>query len=490
MARPSKSAAVDFTQAQDLTHGLIDRASCPEDRAFVVLKDSDKKGLRLRVTKAGGKHWQFETRVRSGKLFTRALGEWPTVSIADARSQAHQLRGLTEQGIDPRESEQQQREADIAAAARKVSEQQQAASRKVMEALKVSDAWAVYLEERRPHWGALHYQDHVTKASLGGVPSKRRGQTDRKTKPGPLAPLMGLRLKDLDAPTIERWAAIEGKDRPTSARLALRLLTVFLNWCGEHPEYSTLVPAKNPATTRKTRGALGKPGVKDDVLTKEQLSVWFAQVRQIANPVVSAALQTMLLTGARPGEVLSLRWDDLNTQWRGLSIRDKVDGAREIPLTPYVASLLASLPRRNGWVFSSARVLRMDPHNVGRREAKASKRGTQAPTGSILETSATGQISDPNTPHARACKAAGLEGLTLHGLRRSFSSLTEWLEIPAGVVAQIQGHKPSATAEKHYKRRPLDLLRVHHERIEAWILEQAGVQINSEGKKSSPQAVF
>ena len=66
-----------------------------------------------------------------------------------------------------------------------------------------------------------------------------------------------------------------------------------------------------------------------------------------------------------------------------------------------------------------------------------------------------------------------------HGLRRSFKSLTEWLEIPAGVVAQIQGHKPSATAEKHYTVRPLDLLRVHHERIEAWILEQAGVQFDA-----------
>jgi cytochrome c2 len=30
---------------------------------------------------------------------------------------------------------------------------------------------------------------------------------------------------------------------------------------------------------------------------------------------------------------------------------------------------------------------------------------------------------------------AGLEGLTLHGLRRSFKSLTEWLEVPVGVVA-------------------------------------------------------
>lgn len=37
------------------------------------------------------------------------------------------------------------------------------------------------------------------------------------------------------------------------------------------------------------------------------------------------------------------------------------------------------------------------------------------------------------------------------------------------------GHKPNATAEKHYTVRPLDLLRVHLEKIEAWILEQAGI---------------
>ena len=84
-------------------------------------------------------------------------------------------------------------------------------------------------------------------------------------------------------------------------------------------------------------------------------------------------------------------------------------------------------------------------------------------------------MSIPRSPHVAACKVAGIDGLTLHGLRRSFKSLTEWLEIPAGVVAQLMGHKPSATAEKHYTVRPLDLLRVHHEKIEAWILEQAGV---------------
>lgn len=480
MARPSRTAPIDYAQTHDLTYGLLDRATCPPEKAFVLVKDADKKGLRLRITKAGGKHWQFETRLRSGKLFTRALGEWPTVSIEEARAKAHELRGLTERGVDPRELELQQAEAEQAERDRLAAEAEADKARKGLESLTVAQVWAAYIEERRPNWGELHYRDHITKASPGGEPSKRRGASkEAKTQPGPLAALMPLKLKDLDTPTIERWAASEGKTRPSSARLAWRLLKVFLTWCGEHPQYGQALPPRNPAKSKKTREALGKPGVKSDVLTREQLPSWFAHVRQIQNPGIAAALQVMLLTGARPGEVMTLRWDDLNTQWKGISIRDKVEGTREIPLTPYVETLLTALPRRNKWVFSSAYALDMSAHNIKRRAMKAAKKGTDAPMGAVKNRSTEGRLTMPNTPHTRACKAAGLEGLSLHGLRRSFASLTEWLEIPAGVVAQIQGHKPSATAEKHYKRRPLDLLRLHHNRIEAWILEQAGVPFDA-----------
>jgi integrase len=193
---------------------------------------------------------------------------------------------------------------------------------------------------------------------------------------------------------------------------------------------------------------LGKAAVKSDVLQRGQLIAWFSAARQIQNPVISAYLQILLLTGARRGEVLSLRWEDINFQWKGLTIRDKVEGERTIPLTPFVEKLLVTLPRRNEWIFSS-------------------------------QTSGTGCITVPNTHHARACKVAGLEGLTLHGLRRSFKSLTEWLEVPVGIVAQIQGHKPSATAEKHYTVRPLELLALHHKRIETWVLEQAGIEFQA-----------
>jgi integrase len=416
---------------------------------FVLVRDADKKGLRLRVTKAGGKAWQFETRIK-GKLFTRALGGWPAVSIDEAKEEAHRLRGLTEKGTDPREVERQLQVAKDKAIAEQAIANAAQVQQEARQAATVSEAWAVYLAERKTNWGERHYCDHIEKAAPGGL-NGRRG----KTLPGPLFPLMAMPLHGLTAPVIEAWAATEAKTRPTSARLAWRLLKAFLGWCNEQPAYAGLL-AGNPAKTKKSRKALGKPAVKSDVLQKGQLSAWFAAVHKITNPVVAAALQTMLLTGARPGEVLTLRWDDINLKWKGIQIRDKVEGTREIPATPYLLHLLTALPRRNEFVFA----------------------GLRAET-----------IANPTELHARACAVAGIDGLTLHGLRRSFKSLTEWLEIPAGVVAQLMGHKPSATAEKHYTVRPLDLLRVHHEKIEAWILEQAGVVFDTKAEPGKLRVV-
>ncbi len=459
MARPKKDALIDLAYAQELTAGLIERLSCPPDKSQVFLRDTKAPGLRVRVTPPSSKNPQgvkafvFEAKLNRQTL-RRTIGDVKAWSIEAARNEANRLRVTLDGGTDPRELDRIKQaaaqEKKAHAATQAIADQQKA--------LTVGEVWAAYLQERRPYWGELHYRDHVDKAKAGGLPSGRRGAGAALTKPGPLASLMPLALKDLSQATIEQWAAREGQTRPASARLAWRLLTVFLTWCAEQPAYAALLPSKNPAKTKKAREALGKAGVKTDVLQREQIAPWFTAVQQLQNPLIAACLQIMLLTGARPGEVLSLRWEDVNTQWKGVAIRDKVEGMREIPATPYVLHLLASLPRRNEWVFSSA-------------------------------TSASGCMSEPNNPHTRACIAAGLQGLTLHGLRRSFKSLTEWLEVPVGVVAQIQGHKPSATAEKHYTIRPLELLRLHHEKIEAWILEQAGVSFDTTAKSGKLRAV-
>lgn len=270
------------------------------------------------------------------------------------------------------------------------------------------------------------------------------------TEAGPLASLMGLKLSELTPAKVAEWLAVEAERRPTNAAHAYRLLKAFIRWSNSKAEYRGAV-SESVYKDDEVRKSLPIGRSKDDVLQREQLEAWFRGVCSISNQIIGAYLQGLLLTGARREELASLRWDDVDFEWRSITIRDKVEGRRSIPLTPYFASLLIVLPRRNEWVFSS-------------------------------QSAANGRLVEPRIAHAKALCAAGLPHVTLHGLRRSFGTLSEWCEVPTGVVAQIMGHKPSALAEKHYRRRPLDLLRMWHDKVEAWILENANVHFTSQKK--------
>jgi integrase len=410
-----------------LTAGRIRDFTTDGSGKQAFLWDTDAPGFAVRAT-SNVKAYIFESRLNGSKLRI-TIGDVRVWDIDKARAEARRLQTLVDSGTDPRD--------DKAHKAAEVAAKRHEAKRKDAT---VAEAWSTYVAARRGHWGERYYIDHVNFARPGGEPKKRG---NGKTTPGPLAPLMGLKLADVTPEHIRDWLQAEAGVRATQARQAFGAFRTFLAWCEDQPAYRGLA-APDACNTRIARQELPKKAAKDDVLQREQLPAWFAAMRQIGNPVISAYLQSLLLTGARREELATLTWEHLDFQWRSLTIRDKVDGERTIPLTPYVASLLAALPRRNQWVFSSP-------------------------------TAASGRLQEPRIAHNRALDAAALPALTLHGLRRSFGTLSEWVEMPTGVVAQIMGHKPSATAEKHYRRRPLDLLRQWHTKLEGWILAEAGL---------------
>ena len=368
------------------TAGRVSGFKCPPDKAQAFLWDATAPGLGLRATPAGKPAYIFQGAF-GGKDIRLTIGSPGAWSIPQAQAKAREFQRLIDEGTDPRSLKAEK----LAAAETEKQRQQEAKQAAAIQAVTLGEAWAVYLEARRPHWGDRHHADHIKLSDAGGQPFKRGKGT---TQPGPLHPLMALPLRDLTAQAVEAWAAKEGKTRPTSARLAWRCLKAFLSWCAEQPEYATLVTNSNPAKTKKAREALGKAGVKQDALLKEQLPAWFAAVLALGNPTIAAYLQILLLTGARPGEVLAMRWEDVDTQWRGLTIRDKVEGERVIPLTPYVHHLLAALPRRGPLVFAS------------------NPRGN---------TDTGGTIARPSVILNRLAAVVGVEVLTLHGLRRSSS---------------------------------------------------------------------
>lgn len=409
---------------------------CPSTVKQAFLWDASPAAggkLALRSTPNGKPAYVFQSRF-SGQTVRITIGSPDQWSIPEAQDKAREYQRDIDDGRDPRTVK-----------AEKTRDDQLARASAQRDVVTVSSAWAAYLQARRPYWAETSYRDHLSIAQEPGLPRKNR--KDVKTVAGPLWPLLPLRLSQLSAESIERWAERETKARATRTRLAVRLLRAFLRWADEQQEYQGLVDPR-VVSTKRLRDVVGKPKAKRDSLEREQLPQWFAHVRALQNPVISAYLQCLILTGARREELAKLKWSDVNFRWAGMSLGDKVDESRQVPITPYVSFLMQSLPRRNQWVFSSP-------------------------------SSKSGHIVEAGITHRNLCQAIGAE-VTLHGLRRSFSNLSEWLEIPAGVVAQIMGHKPSATAEKHYKQRPLDLLRVHHSNLEAWILKAAGVEFTAD----------
>jgi len=416
-----------------LTAGRIAAFHCGKGKGQEFLWCDSVPGLAIRSTKGSKqKKYIFQSKV-GGKSMRVTIGDIKSWNIEGAQAEARRLQVLIDQGHDPRHVKA---EREAARDARTTSLKSQQAR----ESITLGMVWAEYIEVRKPQWSELHYRDHLTSMHVGGLVRQRR---DGKTIPGTLASLGNILLVDLTPEKVEEWARAEVVKRPARARLSLRLLKAFIVWCTRHPTYKAIVTA-DAAQSREAREILGKPQVKNDVLQREQLPAWFEAVKQIPNPVISAYLQTLLLIGSRREELASLRWEGIDFQWNSITIKDKVEGQRIIPLTPYVAHLLSALPRRNKWVFSSP-------------------------------TAATGRLTAPRVSHNNACSIVGLD-LTLHGLRRSFASLCEWVEMPGGIAAQIQGHKPQGVREQNYIRRPLDLLRVWHVKIEAWILDQAGIK--------------
>ena len=435
-------ATRNSTSRVRLTKGRIDSLACPDGKTQAFLWDSDAPGLGVRVTKEGAKSFIHQDRLHGRTVRTTlgAVGKFE--SIEDARAEARRRADLMRSGTHPKAHEKEQ------AAAAEV--ERSAAERAVAT---LEDAWNAYISVREADWSETTRRDHDKAMKAPGLPRKRGG--DRKTKGGPLYPLRGERLEALTAERIRSWMANESKGRPTQTALAFRLLRACLRWASQRPEYAGLA---DPATvlSGEVRRAVPRLKARDDCLQREQLRPWFDAVKKLP-PVPSAYLQALLLTGARREELALLRWQDVDFQWRSITIRDKADGERTIPLTPYVATLLDALPRWNQWVFSGT----------------ASKSGRTR--------SATGRMGPATRFHAKALGDAGLPHVTLHGLRRSFGTLSEWVGCSVGIVAQIMGHKPSAIAEKHYLRRPLGLLRQWHTEIEGWILAEAGITQPAEG---------
>lgn len=448
-----------MSQRIKLTPGRIEAAQCPDGKQQVILRDAEQPGLGLRVT-AGSKSYIFQGKL-AGQVIRMTLGDTQTLTLSEARDKAAELRAVIRAGRDPRVVKAERTAADLA--------QRESAKRGNVPAL---EAWNEYMKVRaRVKWSARTLLDHQRLADPGGRPKTRgrkKGEGDT-TQPGPLYDLLQRPLAAITDEAVQAWLS-EQQHRPTVARFAYVRLRAFLRWCEGRAAYKGI--AQPAAVEAKEVKELVPPAkAKHDTLERQHLAAWFDAILKLDNPVHAAYLQTVLLTGARREEVAKLQWSDVDFRWNTIRIDGKT-GERIIPLPRYLKAVLQRLKAIND-----------TPPNV--RSIKGNERPEWKPSQWVFpsHTAKSGYIAEPRLSHQRALKMAGLPHVTIHGLRRTFGSLAEWVDLPAGVIPQIQGHAPTATAEKHYRVRPVDLLAKWHNEYEAWMLAQAGIEQPQEETK-------
>ena len=102
-----------------------------------------------------------------------------------------------------------------------------------------------------------------------------------------------------------------------------------------------------------------KEGMRERFLTEEEYrrvgaAMCALEGRGELQSRAAAAFRLLMLTGCRLGEILSLRWDDVDRKAGELRLRDAKTGSRKVALTPVAMRVLSGIPRvgKSPWVFS------------------------------------------------------------------------------------------------------------------------------------------
>lgn len=286
-------------------------------------------GLYLVVRESGSRSWILRVKVGDRRRDI-GLGGYPEISLASAREKAREAREKIRQGIDPIQERREAREQLIRAQERAVT---------------FEEAARRYLAGKRAEFSnpkhAAQWQATLEKYAFPII--------------GPV-PVGEIELSHVLRVLEPHWLT----KTETMSRLRGRIEKV-LAWATVHG-FRT---GGNPATWKGNLDAvLQAPGKVSKVehykaLPWKELPGFMSELHK-REGMAARALEFLILTAARSGEIRGARWSEIDLEGRTWTIpgeRMKAGKAHTVPLSDPAMELLHSLPRFIGQdlVFPGAR---------------------------------------------------------------------------------------------------------------------------------------
>ncbi|MFN4324672.1 MAG: tyrosine-type recombinase/integrase [Azonexus sp.] len=266
---------------------------------------NDQRGLYLEVKPNGVKAWRYRFTL-DGKASMFALGEYPAVTLSEARERSEAARKLVKQGINPA----QQRQLDRI---RKASEAKNTFEIVAKEWLQTKD-WEDVTKNRR-----LDMLERVVFPSIGNMPV-------REITPAHVLEILQKTAKR-GAPTV----AAEAR-RTMSAVFEFAVATL-------RADSDPVWPVRKALPANKTQH---KPA-----LSKEQIGKLLSDfANHRCSFQVSHCMQLMWWTLARPTEVAEAAWDEFDLEkavWRIPAQRMKARKEHVVPLPRQAVEMLKGL---------------------------------------------------------------------------------------------------------------------------------------------------
>ena len=387
-----------------LTDATIRRLPTPA-KGNKVHYDDEVPGFGCRVTAAGARAFILNYVVKgSGRERRSTIGQFPDWSTTAARSKARELRRGIDDGADPLADIEAERAAPTMAELIDQFEQEHLPRKSESTAEDYSRMLRVWV---RPHFGA-----HMKVADVV--------------------------FEDIDR--LHRKITRAGFEYRANGviRVLSKMFSLAARWgmCDDNP----CKGVERNVEHHRRRYLVG------DELTRLIKALAEHDDRQAAD-----IIRLLLLTGARRGEVLAMRWADVDLTegtWSKPPSSTKQREHHQVPLSAPARQLLSEIRKRQA--------------------------GKQHAVGEYVFPGfgGSGHVVELKRAWRRICKAAGIIGLRIHDLRHSYASQLASGGASLPMIGALLGHSNPATTHR-YAHLFDDPLRAATERVGA-IITAAG----------------